>query len=1380
MSSPFTGVPTWVHVVAAAVVASIVLAAIAYLVLRRPRVAARVPDGVEDMPSRVRAAFAAASVLLRTRGQDRIRAFVEGPAPSARDLARRLLVLGLPGSGKTALLQQLSRGETFASPTAKLDAAPCNLFRLDGAIAVDVAGRVLGDQGANGEGGEAFRVVLTELRRAFPDRPVDGIVVTLSCADLLSPPPRDKCEEWARQLRRRIDEAGSRLAMRVPVYLLVTQCDRIPSFDSFCREIDDERRTRMLGWSSPSEPFAAPGQEDAAREAGADWTSEALSSVARALGDEQQHRFNGDVAPVDASGYFLFPAALTACGDALRWFIDPVFHDPAGGPPPALRGVYFCGRGPDESSPVGSSMMPPAGASSPPPALIASSAPADSHASGAVSTPPARPILFAADLFARKVLPESNLAQPSAAAQRRRVGAIRALQVASAVVSVVWAVALIVTLGSVERRATTLSPYLHALASTLIQVKGDSDDPAARAAVGESRARAVELLDKLGDVGASRLRSFAVPTSLPSRLDARLEDAIAYSYDKVILDAYRRALMSHELIAPEPLPPADTLDLAGTIPLEKTPEFLRAERWLQRLSLFEANAVRYNKLVRLHEAGGADEREIQELADLSESLLGHKVDQRFFSNAKYYVDALAHPMTAAPFDLGALAPAVRKVADEVFEPLQNRLLELSSESAVRGDLESLNKRFDAVEVGGPDYSTERLRELRQAIERAEGDFGRAGLSWVAGDTVPAPPELDRLRKSIEGLRLLGPDAATRLRNADEARLRKLQNLLKHAEMPLPGPVLARQDGALQMKLAPAILALKGPIDSLLHQSYMAGDEQAQGALDLTDVRVTWDVERLLVAAKVAQEHEAFTHDGGFKAYPDRVQSTLTALALRRVRGRALGLVAGAARREVDAGGARVPDSVIRSDADNLALAGGPLRELLASLTRLQIDDARTQVRAVVRSQGVRILKSASQALDGEALYRVHGGSFSWWTGEGPPAFAAFEVADTAQLAEYVVEQRSRVQALSKSAAEPVLALLQSPEVNAQSEAVVTAWDQTATALRDFEGKKAGNSVASLERLIQTDLATVTGETCLTALETPSGRARVDDYFGERRRIIHDLARARCTRLSSEDMHDWYARLRRDFQRTIAERFPFSRNEQAEDAAPEAVKSFLLDAEGFRKRYRTLLEQRRDTASQQVVRFIDKLDRVRAFLEPLWAQGEGGDGGAYTLKVEFRANTARESGANEIADWSLRLGEAQLDLGAAKASAKWRPGDAVRAQLRWAKNSPNMPVASPGLRLKVEGRLVTFDERGPWALLRLIAAHENAPQDRESSRDAAQLLLFEVRTMPDPGGGFIDRTGTDAGAARGFIGLTISGSGKDKERALKYPQFPTSAADAPAL
>ncbi|APR80233.1 IcmF-related protein [Minicystis rosea] len=1341
MKALFAAIPAWVYVVAAIL---IIVALVVILVLviraRRARVP-RVPEGVEDMPGKVREVFAAAEGALRTRASDRLAAWVAGPTQPARDTGRRLLVVGAAGAGKTTMLRQLARETTFAPTPNAVSASPCNLFRLEGAIAVDVAGRVLRDEDGKGQGGEAFQAVLTELKKAFPDRPVDGIVLAVPMSPLLTDEAgREKLAEDARRMRKRIDEVQRGLAMRVPVYLVVTQCDGLPSFTALGREVGEPRRQRILGWSRPERDNEDPA---------ADWVDEAIASVGDALSDEQQRRFAAEPLVSDPSNYFLFPADLATCEDALRAFVDPIFHEKASGDPPDLRGIYFTGR----SAPL------------PPPLPVVAGVPA-------LEVPPP-PVLFAWELFTRKIMPESNLAQPSPEAEKRRVRTIRVLQVVSVIIGLVWGAFLAFAWTSLERRTATVLPFLEHLNSDLVHITAGERNTGKYAS---------GLLDMLAGMNSDRLRTYAAPTSLASPIDTRVREAVALGYDQVVFAAFRQTIEDAGAVRPGDLPPADAPELENTAALERTHEFERADEWLHRLEAFTADVERYNQIVDAHEKRIASEREIQAIADLSDSLFRHKLNQTFFSNAKYYTDAINEPMDGAlRFDVRALAPQAQADALDVFRSLHKRIYALSSGPVVPDDLEELLTSFRELEDPSPEYTTKQMRRLQRAIKSMEEHVGRDGLKWVPNDQVPAAPEKQEgLYKRVEALRvLLGPDVSGQLRDDAKRKLLELQNKLRAARDPLLGPVLSRKQGGerLEMKLAGDILSLSEPIDSILRQPYMTGSEDTTGQREVpvaisipAETQVEWDVDTLKGVAKILKDYETMLTDGPFDKFPRTLQGKVRDLAQRRVQVwlHALFNNNRAARKNGTMGAGPVPYHVLQADGQNFALAGAPLREIIAELGRARVDESRDQVRALTRAQGGRVLRALNRSLDAENLYH---GSFSWWNGDGTPAYRAFQVNDAAALAEHVVDQRTRAETLSRDVGAPVLAVLVSPEVGAQDVNEVTRWDRIVGALRDYEAKKAGNSVTALERFILTDLPAITDLDKCLALEKTTARGR--DFFGERRRILFERLRERCLSISRDDLRDWYERLRLEFNRSLADRFPFSKNERAEDATPEAVRSFLLSASDFRKRYRGVLSERKDSSSKDLVRFLDKVEEANLFLAPLWAQTESGDG-AMDARVEFRVNAARELAGNEIADWSFRVAEERLVLGGTKLTTRWHIDDPVRVQLRWAKNSPDMPSSSQAARVAVVDRLVTFEERGLWALLRMIAGHQTTLRDNESRAEGSTLLVFNVRTIPDPQGGFVDRVGIDSGTARVFIRLTLTSTAKDKTAALRYPDFPTRA------
>jgi len=260
------------------------------------------------------------------------------------------------------------------------------------------------------------------------------------------------------------------------------------------------------------------------------------------------------------------------------------------------------------------------------------------------------------------------------------------------------------------------------------------------------------------------------------------------------------------------------------------------------------------------------------------------------------------------------------------------------------------------------------------------------------------------------------------------------------------------------------------------------------------------------------------------------------------------------------------------------------------------------------------------------------------------------------------------------------------------------------------------------------------------------------------------------------MRDRYAALRRTFNRELAGKFPFVKIEpgiRVEDAAPEAVRRFLQNAGDFKTDFDYVLNKQTRASAAEVDRFLDKIEAVRSFMMPMWAQAESADDGIYDAKVEFRVNPGLEVGGNRIAEWAMRLGDERLFRDGPKAEASWRVNDPVRVDLRWAKSSLDVPLQNQGPNVTVEGRTVTFEERGPWALLRMIAFHQTSSRDAGSKKDGgSHVLQFVIQSSPDSTGGFIESVGSDANTVRVYVRVALTGTEKDRQ--LRYPEFPVLA------
>ncbi|SAK54136.1 ImcF domain-containing protein [Caballeronia ptereochthonis] len=201
------------------------------------------------------------------------------------------VALGSPGSGKTSALLgsglHVPIGETAhrtMGPPAPTQATDCWL--TNEAVLIDTAGhytrhgasmdalpaRSAGDKtregdeaamsaqehalaGPSGDPGwrrivdaDEWRGFLALLRRHRPRAPLNGVLLSVRLDVLTSPDPAVRTSE-AVALRTRLEEVRSALGICFPVYLIITQMDRLPGFADYFSSLTKETRTQIWGFT---------------------------------------------------------------------------------------------------------------------------------------------------------------------------------------------------------------------------------------------------------------------------------------------------------------------------------------------------------------------------------------------------------------------------------------------------------------------------------------------------------------------------------------------------------------------------------------------------------------------------------------------------------------------------------------------------------------------------------------------------------------------------------------------------------------------------------------------------------------------------------------------------------------------------------------------------------------------------------------------------------------------------------------------------------------------------------------------------------------------------------------------------------------------------
>jgi type VI secretion system protein ImpL len=211
---------------------------------------------------------------------------------------------------------------------------------------------------------------------------------------------------------------------------------------------------------------------------------------------------------------------------------------------------------------------------------------------------------------------------------------------------------------------------------------------------------------------------------------------------------------------------------------------------------------------------------------------------------------------------------------------------------------------------------------------------------------------------------------------------------------------------------------------------------------------------------------------------------------------------------------------------------------------------------------------------------------------------------------------------------------------------------------------------------------------------------------------------------------------------------------------------------FERAHRALADTALPRTVAQVAelrRFDEQMERVRAFLAPLFPTEEGAVGG-HDVQVEFRANQAAEIEGSAIIEWSLSVGPQTLRHRDSPRPLRWEPGMPVTLTLRLARDAPARPVADPAQpMLLVDDRTVSYRFQDPWALLGLIQRHREAEAGPRGD-GRSQLLRFE---FPLQISAELPGLAPSTSRARVYVRMVVSAPGK--RTPLVWPgHFPSQA------
>jgi type VI secretion system protein ImpL len=258
------------------------------------------------------------------------------------------MIIGPPGSGKTTALSNSGLEFPLADRFGKSavrgvgGTRSCDWWFTTEAILLDTAGRYTtqsSDERADSAGWTEF---LTLLKKNRPRRPINGVLVALSIADIAAFSDYER-ERHAVAIRRRLEELHRLLGVRLPVYVLLTKADLIAGFTEYFDDLDQKDRSQVWGVTFPLAESRSGRAQDSL---GAEFDDLIARLVLRVPDRLQAERDLGRRRAI-----FAFPQQVASFKGGVTALVREIFASSTLDDRAWLRGVYLT-SGTQEGTPI--------------------------------------------------------------------------------------------------------------------------------------------------------------------------------------------------------------------------------------------------------------------------------------------------------------------------------------------------------------------------------------------------------------------------------------------------------------------------------------------------------------------------------------------------------------------------------------------------------------------------------------------------------------------------------------------------------------------------------------------------------------------------------------------------------------------------------------------------------------------------------------------------------------------------------------------------------------------------------------------------------------------------------------------------------------------
>lgn len=249
------------------------------------------------------------------------------------------MIIGAPGSGKSTAL--LNSGLEFPlKDEMGIDSVRgvggtryCDWWFTNRAVIIDTAGRYTTQESADKRDARGWNSFLGLLKKYRSRQPINGVILSISVADLLEQTPTEQVLH-ARALKQRVLELKNRLGVVFPVYVVLTKFDLLEGFSETFGMLSEKEREEVFGMTfeleSVRDPKALPESFD-----------QEFDGLLQRLSHYLLHRLQQERTPATRRRIYQFPKQTALLRAPLWNLIKEVFFPSAYEEVPLLRGIYL-------------------------------------------------------------------------------------------------------------------------------------------------------------------------------------------------------------------------------------------------------------------------------------------------------------------------------------------------------------------------------------------------------------------------------------------------------------------------------------------------------------------------------------------------------------------------------------------------------------------------------------------------------------------------------------------------------------------------------------------------------------------------------------------------------------------------------------------------------------------------------------------------------------------------------------------------------------------------------------------------------------------------------------------------------------------------------